>query len=254
MSKEFAVVKFGSELVANGNGVIQDALDGYAAGLAGAYRDTNLIVITSGAILTGYALAEAWGRDMREFEDVTSAQLGGNIVMTGWCDAFARVNVLAGSSFITHRELSDTSEGPYFKHTLELAGRRGIVSVVNANDAAGGEETNKDNDELAVRIARAVGASSLTLFTGKGGIVDDTGSLIKEINAATVDAVRVMLVRRAEAHRAAAADKSKNGRGRGGIESKFKAAWEAACAGIPARIAAVNKDMTGAEVTEFVVG
>jgi glutamate 5-kinase len=253
MSEQLTVVKFGSELVTNQHGVDRQRIDDYTDGLVdyGIYEPNELLVVTSGAVEAGKARLRKQGYDYSDWDDITLAQLGAASVTRCWEECFEGVGVMAGGLLTTHHEIEDQEEGPSLLRAINLARERGVVSIVNENDALSIAElmelvTGGDNDGLAAHIARACGARTLKLFTKKGGVMNGRGELIEEVNSKNYHATLLMLKQRELL--------GKKGNGRGGMSKKLQAAWLAAQAGIQAEIAAVNRDMTGDLVTRFVVG
>ena len=242
MSEQSLVVKFGSDLVTNEQGVMKDALDEYANGLSAERR--KLIVVTSGAVAMGRQL---WHERNAEAEvDLrVLATLGSAGITAAWQEAFAKQEILAGQLLVTHHEIDVGEEGYAFVDTLKAEGAAGVVPVVNENDALSNTElmklaTGGDNDGLAACIAAAISAEELRIFTKKGGIVDDDDTLIKQVDENNYEEVAVMLDRRAI---------RRNSNGRGGMASKLAAAWRAADTCSRVIIAAPNKAMNGEKPT-----
>jgi glutamate 5-kinase len=252
MKTNMTVVKLGSEVIANNEGVMQEQLDMYAHGLVENYYEDGLIVVTSGAVLAGKARVTEKGDDPSEYSDVTLAQLGSSVVMRAWEEAFDKAGVLAGGLLTTHHEIEDSQEGPTLFKAIELARERRVACVINENDALSVRELMKlanceDNDELSAHIAVRIGARALRLFTKNGGIMEDDGTLIEEVNEDNYARLYAMLLGRNN-------QRSTNSNGRGGMFSKFNVAWEASLQGIVSDIAMPNADMTGEKVTRFVIG
>lgn len=178
--------------------------------------------------------------------DGVYAGMGNTALMSVWQSAFREAGCDAGSMLVTDRELDDI-EGEQFARTLREYAVTDVVAVINANDALsniGALELKaaRDNDGLAGHIAR-LGADELTIFTQQGGIVDKRGSLVEKIDRSNAGNVREMLEARTR----------NDSRKHNGIVSKFDAAWRTAKAGVACvRVAAVNGDMSGEKVTEFV--
>lgn len=238
------VVKFGSELVAAEEGISEEKIGEYAEGLVGSYIDDGLVVVTSGAVLAGRSRVLERGDDPARFNDVTLAQLGSASIMSAWERAFAENDVLAGGLLTTHHEIEDSAEGPYLFRAIDFAKASGVACIINENDALSDRELMKlahceDNDGLASHIATSIGARSLKIFTKMGGIIDDDGELIEEVNMQNHASVSAKLQKRYR----------KPGNGRGGIGAKLDATWKAARAGVDSSIAKPNKDMTGDYVT-----
>lgn len=248
MSENITVVKFGSELVANGVGVEQSRINDYASGLVETYGADGLIVVTSGAVASGKARVQQAGERLEDYSDVTLAQLGCASVMRAWEAAFERAGVMAGGLLTTHHEIEDLEEGPSLVRAINAARRNRVISVINENDAMSNRELIElayggDNDGLASHIARAVGADALMLFSTMGGVFDDDGELIERVDQTNIEQVRDIAIERAPGKD-----------GRGGLVTKVNSAYEAAEAGIASQITGVNADMTGENSTSFVVG
>jgi glutamate 5-kinase len=254
MSSEITVIKTGSEVICGENDINQSVINDYASGLVNTYGHEGLVVVTSGAVRTGEALVKNMrGANIEDFEEPTLAQIGNVAVMASWQVAFGLQGVLAGEVLTTHREIADLQEGPVLTETLMMAADRGVVSIVNNNDANSRDElesfhSGKDNDRMALDIARLVGASALGIFTSGGGIFDENDQLIDKISDSNYNQVIEMLILRQ------AEGRGQSLSGKGGIISKTLTAREASLSKMQAFIAAPNSDMTGENVTHFVVG
>lgn len=235
------VVKFGSDLVANEDGVMQDTLNMYAKGLS---AERKLIVVSSGAVATGrQRWHEQYGNT--EVDLRILAMLGSGGITAAWQEAFAKQNLLAGQLLVTHHEIEDGEEGQEFTDTLHANSVAGTVPIVNENDALSNTElmklaTGGDNDGLAAHIATVVEARELRIFTENGGVVDDEGNFVPQIDEGNYHSVATMLDARTI---------KKNGNGRGGMASKLAAAWRAADTCSRVVIAAPNDKMDGEKQT-----
>jgi glutamate 5-kinase len=219
MVEEIVVVKFGSELITDENGLNTEAIQGYVDGLCKRHGSASLIVITSGAVATGRHILSQKDKDNATFSDQQRAQLGGSVVFAAWQSAFERAGHLAGGLLVTHHDLTLSAESKSLRNLLRKNIRNGIISVVNANDALNLAEllqlpAGADNDALASHIAQFMKATRLRLFTLHGGIVDDTGNLVELVTGQNIKSVTKMVSER------------NPGNGRGGIQSKLASAWE----------------------------
>lgn len=258
---EIAVVKFGSNLVKNDDGLNTEAIFGYAQGLVESYTEQGrgLIVVTSGAVAAGRHRAEEGFFSSAEIESMTLEQfssLGATAIFNTWEEAFEEQGVMAASVPVTHRQLgggpiwerlSNHREKKTFLKTLLDNMEHGIPMIINEADAISVTELMKlkcggDNDGLGSHLATAVKADLFTIFTKKGGLYDDDGQLIEVVGRHNLREVRQMVARR-----------DVSNEGRGGFPTKLEACWRAAKVGVASQIAAVNQDMTGQKVTRFVV-
>ncbi|QQS18414.1 hypothetical protein IPL68_07580 [Candidatus Saccharibacteria bacterium] len=219
MAEEIVVVKFGSELITDQNGLNPEAIQGYVNGLCKYHEGASLVVITSGAVATGRHILSENGKDNTKFSDQQRAQLGGSVVFTAWQSAFERAGHMAGGLLITHHDLTLSAESNSLRNLLQRNISSGIISVINANDALNLAEllqlpAGADNDALASHIARFMHATRLRLFTLGGGIVDDTDQLVELVTEQNIGSVTDMVSQR------------KPGNGRGGIQNKLASAWD----------------------------
>jgi len=239
-SRERVVVKFGSELVANG-GLRTDAIENYVSGLVTRFSSSDLTVVTSGAVAIGRSLL---GSDAKL---ATAASIGVLPLMAAWQRAFWAAGRYSGQVLVTHHDLTDATKGKNkLLATTEGLLHDNVIPIVNANDTLSDEELMKlakcaDNDGLALHLASVLGARMLVLFTNKGGIFDESKELIPFIHPAESKKIVKMLADRPQS----------DGIGRGGMASKLAAALSFAeiHQDNVAYIAQPNEDMSGALTT-----
>ena len=253
LSRELVVVKFGSDLVANQSGVDETRIEGYAQGLSEQLQEQNIIVVTSGAIAVGKAIAREHGRNPDTFSPSVLAGMGSNAIMGAWQNAFAKQDVITSSILVTHHEIKEEHEGSMLIRTLTDGIARGVVPVVNENDALSDVEvmrllTGGDNDGLATHVASAMGAQGLRLFTAEGGVYDEQGELISVIDRSNISSVEMILGARGNGVVSA--------NGRGGMLSKVRAANNFVTIGDVrgrwAEISKPNEAMTGENITRVI--
>jgi glutamate 5-kinase len=255
MSK-LVVKKFSSALVTNREGIDHTAIKSYVAGMADSYYwgGDGLIIITSGAKVAGRARAEAvYGREAAK--KMTSQQLstiGATAIFNAWEAAFEGQGILSASVAVTHRQLAGRSlwgrlsnrrEKSVFTEMIHNNIASGVPVNINESDGTSIAELFKENDGLGCHVAIAADADEYQMFTKNGGLVDEDGQLVGEINPDNIDWARGLV-----------ASRDISATGTGGFLAKIEAGWEAAQAGIATSIAAPNEDMTGQQVTRFVVG
>lgn len=240
MSK-IEVNKYGSSQVANGTGVDRSRIEDHVSKIV---DKRKLVVVTSGAVAAGRALYYSGGGEHLA-ETIENqkffAGLGCTAVFGAFEEAFRNRGRMVASYPITHHDLDHSDQ---FLDAINLNLERGVVNIINEADAFSVTEllklkTGGDNDGLAAHVAIALGAHSLTIITDKGGIYDDNKSLVEEVNTSNIEQIRIMIK-----------DRAKSNLGRGGIDMKKEACWEAALGGVAARIT----DADGQNATRFVVG
>lgn len=230
------VVKYGSDLVTNRNGVDRSRIESHVSRIADRQQ---LIVVTSGAVATGRALYNQMTGDVLA-ETIENqkylAGLGCTAVFHAFEDAFRSERRLVASYPITHHDLEQN------EHLLEATRgnlARNTVVVFNEADAYSQTElmqlkTGGDNDGLSVHVAIAIGADNLTIITKNGGIVDDNNRLVECVDQKNADEILEML-----AVRSVTSEK-----GRGGIKTKTAASILAMEHGIEAIITDENYQRT----------
>jgi glutamate 5-kinase len=253
MEKDIIVAKFGSDVVCGSGGIEQEIIAGYVSGLIDRKRDNGLIVVSSGAIKAGETRLRNNHFEVDKYDDVTLAQLGCTTVMHAWESEFERHKVMAGGLLTTHHEIEDKQEGSMLQKTLRKALNKDVVSIINENDALSEEELMAyaeaaDNDGLATLIAIKSGASELNIYTTQGGIYDDSGVLIEEINRHNYYEIESMLASR----QGQKSSTSTRGGGRGGVIKKIQAAKKASMAGIAVSIMKPTENMVGENITRVI--
>ena len=253
MKKKIHVVKFGSALLTQQDDTSQE-VNRYAIGLLERYKDDGLIIVTSGAVATGKRLAAELGYARDELSAEQLAGVGFAPVFMAWQQAFARRGVAVATSGVTHHQLgrgrwyhriANQGERSLFVQTLRTNASAQVVTVLNELDMISNVElmrlaTGGDNDGLAAHTAAAVGAESLTLFSENGGIFDDSHRAIGQVDERNVRGVLQMLQGR-----------SKSEAGRGGMDTKVRAAWSAVKAGVEH---VEISDVKRVNITKFMIG
>lgn len=222
------VVKLGSALVADPRGRARRGLlrarATEIAALVGA--GTPVCVVSSGAIALGLASLGLTSRPRSLPRLQAASALGQSRLQRAWEEAFARHGLHAAQVLLTGAEIADRRAYVNVRGALGALFAAGAVPVVNENDATATDEIGfGDNDALAAQVAVLTGARLLVLLTSVDGVYshapgDPDATLISEGAAA------------GEATFGAGSPV-----GRGGMESKVRAAELAAAAGIPTVIA-----------------
>ena len=251
MKRKIVVIKYGSSSVSHNKGIDHTRLEEYAAGLALLHRTHELVLVSSGSVVAGRVLWDAYAADPGETVSLrTLAMLGSGQAFTAWQTVLLRHGIIAGQLLVTHREVDDPSEGPSLRAAVAGNMRLGIVTVVNENDALSDLELAKlsyggDNDGLAAHIALSLDAQALLLMTDVAGLQID-GRTERHIAADELHRQRA----------AAAASGTGGVYGRGGMASKVTAALQAARGGIEAYVAKAGCDarqvLAGGSGTHFV--
>jgi glutamate 5-kinase len=193
---------------------------------------SNVVVVTSGAIATGWAsLAPGRPRpsDLGTLQAV--AAVGQHQLMRVWSDCLGRCDLPAGQVLLAPLDFVHRSQYLHARRTLLRLLDLGVVPVVNQNDAVADEEIRfGDNDRLAALVAHLVGAGLLVLLTDTAGLLTgdprriDDASLIEEVVEIDHELERI-------------AGGPGSALGSGGMASKLAAAKIAVWSGVEAVIA-----------------
>lgn len=228
---ERVVVKVGSRVLVRKDGrPDRRRLEGLVRDLA-ALRESGreVVLVSSGAIACGM---QALGMKRRP-EDLASLQMSAAVgqgrLMAMYEEAFGKCRLKAGQILLTHDDLEDRGRHLNARRCFEKLLEKGVVPVVNENDAVSTEEIKfGDNDALASRTAMLLGADLLVLLTTVDGYL--------EANAAGKARTVGYLAAVGEAELGRAKGKGSE-LSTGGMASKLTSAWEAAQTGVEVVIA-----------------
>ena len=244
------VVKVGSSLLVDQQGVRRAWLEGLVREIAAARaRGQEIIVVSSGAIALGAATLglEKGGRG--SLADAQAAAAVGQIALSGlWAELLGRHGVTAAQLLLTLEDLEDRRRYLNVTATLTRLLDAGAVPVINENDSVATQEIRfGDNDRLAARVAQAAQANAVLLLSDVDGLFDRNPAqpdarLLPEVRGVTA-AVHAM-----------ATGGSSSGMGSGGMTSKLQAAEIAERAGIALGIASGLHDAPIARATLQGVG
>jgi glutamate 5-kinase len=183
-----ALVKYGSRTVTNGTGMDIERLDEYAQQVARLRETYDVVIVSSGAIVTGRAIAATRGIATNS---ANYAAIGAPRAFMAWQEALAAHDITSGAMSVTNHEIN-SPEGKVLRRRLFSMLNKDIVPVLNGNDALSDEGTKElkidsDNDRLAGHVAELVGAQQLLLLTGKPGVLDGEGKVVKHAGLHNLD-------------------------------------------------------------------
>ena len=221
------VVKIGSALLtADGKGLDRAAMDVWVAQMV-ALREAGveLVLVSSGAVAAGMDRLGWQERPKAMHELQAAAAIGQMRLVRAWESSFAEHGLQTAQVLVTHDDLSDRKRYLNARSTLRTLVDLGVVPVINENDTVVTDEIRfGDNDTLAALVANLVEADLLVILTDRDGMFDadprnnPDAQLIYEARAddPALDAV---------------AGGSAGALGRGGMQTKLRAARLAARSG-----------------------
>ena len=185
-------------------------------------QEIRIIWVTSGAIVTGGRLRYR-GPERRTTLRASQAlsALGQPELMSSYLKALKKVKRLGAQVLLTADDIRHQKRCQLLKQTLEQLLEWRVVPILNENDAVATEEIEfGDNDQLAAQGAVLMKAKRLLLLSDVPGVVDAKGELVAKGKAAKLKKLI-----------------QGPGKGRGGMESKIRAAEYAMKHGVDAWIA-----------------
>lgn len=174
----------------------------------------GMILVTSGASeigrldyinRTGHELSGLTEEDKVDY----SAQ--GQTILMNTYRSFVRPEYSIRQVLVEHNHFNDPQRREHIRLLLERAAQQNAIPIVNYNDPVNDEEIRKlelasrraegkdvvecvDNDETAEVVAKLVNAKHLILLTSTEGIYlnrDDPSTLVRQVSAPTIEALRL---------------------------------------------------------------
>jgi glutamate 5-kinase len=221
------VVKIGSALLtADGRGLDRAAMAVWVEQMVALHEaGIELVLVSSGAVAAGMSRLGWAVRPSAIHELQAAAAVGQMGLVQAWESSFDEHGRHAAQILLTHDDLSDRKRYLNARSTLRTLIELGIIPVINENDPVVPDEIRfGDNDTLAALVANLVEADLLVILTDRDGMFTadprhhPEAELIFEARAddAALDAV---------------AGGTGGALGRGGMQTKLRAARLAARSG-----------------------
>jgi len=226
------VIKIGSALITgDGKGLDRDSLRHWVDQVADLIEaGDEVVIVSSGAVAEGMKRMRWQSRPTALHDLQAAAAVGQMGLVQAWESCFQRRGLHTAQVLLTHDDLSDRRRYLNARSTLRALVGFDVVPVVNENDAVANEELRLgDNDTLAALVANLIEADLLVLLTDQQGLYDAD----PRTNPAA------QLVSHAAAGDAALERMAGNSGllGRGGMQTKLRAARLAARSGCATVIA-----------------
>ena len=167
------VIKVGSQVLTSEDGLPDEGIiEQLAVEIAELHRAENdIVLVSSGAIAYGKKVL-AWEDEVRTVaESQMLASMGQPVLIQAHREALDKMGIRIAQVLLTHRDISDRTAYLNAHNTLRHLLQRGVVPVINENDAVGYEEICfGDNDKLAALVAVG-GSRSCAAVDGAGWAV-----------------------------------------------------------------------------------
>ncbi len=221
------VVKIGSALLtADGRGLDRTAMAVWVEQMVALHAaGVELVLVSSGAVAAGMSRLGWSARPSAIHELQAAAAVGQMGLVQAWESSFGEHGKHTAQILLTHDDLSDRKRYLNARSTLRTLVELGVIPVINENDTVVTDEIRfGDNDTLAALVANLVEADLLVILTDRDGMFDadprnnPDAQLISEARAddPALDAV---------------AGGTGGALGRGGMQTKLRAARLAARSG-----------------------
>ena len=230
---ERIVVKVGSSSLTSARGGVDDSrVEAIARSIAARHaRGTQVVLVSSGAIASGFPSLGLRRRPQDLATQQASASVGQGMLLARYTNAFAGHGITVGQVLLTSDDVTRRSHYRNAQRTLFRLLELGVVPIVNENDTVATDEIRLgDNDRLAALVAHVVQANALILLSDVDGLYDSppaggNAHLITDVHhAKDIDGVRL-------------GGAGGAGVGLGGMATKVQAATIATAAGIPTLVA-----------------
>ena len=200
----------------------------------------EIVLVTSGAVGAGMG-ALGYAKRPNELAELQAcAAVGQSRLMATYAELFARHGLHVAQVLLTHDDLEHHERHLNARNTLVTLLGRGVVPIINENDAVSFTEIKfGDNDTLSALVAALLPADLLVILTTVDGVIENFG----KANPKTISVIEKI-----------DSDLEKIARGTdsdtaiGGMASKVQAAKIAVRSGIPLVIASGKKKSVLAKI------
>ena len=239
MPSRLIVVKVGTSSITTGEGKLDEKeMHRLVNQIATAIEQGDKIVlVTSGAVAAGIAELGVPPKPNDIVFQQASAAAGQSVLMARYRGLFKEHGLRVAQILLTAEDLSNRASYLHTCNVLGLLLKLGVVPIVNENDVTSIDELmplNKgcrvnfsDNDILSVLLASAIGADIVVILSDVEGLYTTDPKKSGATVIKTVENIAPLLN----------SAKGKGRCGKGGIQSKLKAAEIATTCGIPVTIA-----------------
>ncbi len=239
MPSRLIVVKVGTSGITTSKGKLDEAeMEKLASQIAATTKQGDKIVlVTSGAVAAGIEELGIPPKPKDVAFQQAAAATGQSVLMAKYRELFKKSGLKVAQILLTAEDLSNRTSYVHTCEVLSLLMKTGVVPIINENDVTSVDELMRtegykvnfsDNDILSVLVAGALCADLVIILSDVEGLYTADPSQPGAELIKTVDTITAEL------------KSSLNGKskfGRGGIQSKIKAAKIATSCGIPVVIA-----------------
>ncbi len=240
MASRLVVVKVGTSGITTGKGKLdEEEMRRLTAQVAAAHKQGDKIVlVTSGAVAAGIAELGIPPKPNDIVFQQAAAATGQSVLMAKYRKLFKEHGLKVAQILLTAEDLSNRVSYLHTCNVIEMLLKTGVIPIINENDVTSVDELMpltegyrvnfSDNDILSVLVANAIRANLMIILSDVDGIYTTDPQKPEAKVIKTVENITSELK---------SALNGKNKWGRGGIQSKVKAAEIATRCGIPVVVA-----------------
>ncbi len=240
MAQRLVVVKVGTSGITTSQGKLdEEEMRKLAAQIAAAHKiGDKIVLVTSGAVAAGTAELGIPPKPNDIVFQQAAAATGQSVLMAKYRELFKEHGLKVAQILLTAEDLSNRGSYLHTCNVLEMLLKTGVIPIINENDVTSVDELTpltegyrvnfSDNDILSVLVANAIRANLVIILSDVDGIYTSDPKKPDAKVIKTVENITAEL------------KSSLNGKsrwGRGGIQSKVKAAEIATTCGIPVVVA-----------------
>ncbi len=239
MPSRLIVVKVGTSGITTSEGNLdEEEMQKLTSQIAAATKQGDKVVlVTSGAVAAGIAELGIPPKPNDVVFQQAAAATGQSVLMAKYRELFKEHGLKVAQILLTAEDLSNRASYVHTCNVLRMLLKTGVIPIINENDVTSVDELRRtegykvnfsDNDILSVLVASAIGADMIIILSDVDGLYtadpqEPGAQLIKTVEAITPELKSSL--------------NGKSKLGRGGIQSKIKAAEIATSCGIPVVIA-----------------
>lgn len=183
MAKPIVVIKFGSSTITKSSGEVnEEILEKIAAQVSALHKRYDIVLVSSGAVAAGKSFLKKYKGHIQERK--AAAAIGNPILIAKYNQYFQKYGIAIAQSLCERHHFSQREQFLQLKETYQELWKSGVIPIANENDVVSNVELKfSDNDELATLIATGFGASKLLISTSVGGLLDEKGEIIRNVEA-----------------------------------------------------------------------
>ena len=240
MTPKLIVVKVGTSGITTSEGKLdQEEMQRLTNQIAAAHKqDNKIVLVTSGAVAAGIAELGIASKPNDIVFQQAAAATGQSVLMAKYRELFKKHGLKVAQILLTAEDLSNRVSYVHTCNVLEMLLKLDVVPIINENDVTSVDELTpltegyrvnfSDNDILSVLVANAVRANLVVILSDVDGLYTTDpqkpeATLIKTVENITSELKNAL--------------NGKSKWGRGGIQSKVRAAEIATTCGIPVVVA-----------------